>query len=123
MRPQTDAVGASARAVALTAAASRIERAIAAADAISTALASRLGAAERAVWQYSREVVQGLAEYLAAAGESAPERARRGAAAIARIADAVRHVREIDERYKGTWGAHDFEWARERWLTALRRNL
>jgi hypothetical protein len=123
MRPQTDGPGASVRAAALAAAAGRIERAIAAADAISTALASRLGAAERAVWQYSREVVQGLAEYLAAAGESAPERARRGAAAIARIADAVRHVREIDERYKGTWGAHDFEWAREKWLAAMRRNL
>ena len=123
MRPQIDAAGASARAAALTSAARRIERAIGAADAISAALADRFGAAARAVWHYSWEVVQGLAEYLAAASESAPERARRGEAAIARIAGAARHVREIDGRYKGTWGAHDFEWAREKWLAAMRRNL
>jgi hypothetical protein len=123
MRPRTDGAGASVRAAALAAAAGRIGLAIEAADAISASLANRLGAAERAVWQYSREVVQGLAEYLAAAGEGAPERARRRASAIARIADAIRHVRDIDGRYKGTWGAHDFEWAREKWLAAMRRNL
>ncbi len=123
MRPRTDRAASAARVAALGAVRGGLERAIAAADAIATAMADRVGAAERAVWQYSREVVEGLAEYLGAVAGSAPDRVRRGENGIARIANAAFHVRGIDERYQGTWGAYDFERVREKWLAAMRRDL
>ena len=122
MQPPLGRADAPARIAALRAAGEILAQAIAAADAIATTASDRLGAAERAVWQYGREVVDGLAEYIAAAADG-PERSRRGAAAIARIAGAVVHLRAADERLKGTWGAHDIEWLREIWLAALRRKF
>lgn len=123
MRPALGRADAAERVAALRAAGEILGQAIAAADAIASAAADRLGAAERAVWQYGREVVHGLADYIAAAADRGPDRARRGDAAIARVADAVIHVRNADGRLKGTWGAHDIEWVREIWLAALLRKF
>lgn len=123
MRPALGRADAAERVAALRAAGEILAEAIAAADAIASAAADRLAAAERAVWQYGREVVHGLAEYIAASADRGPDRARRGDAALARIADAVIHVRNADGRLKGTWGAHDIEWVREIWRAALRRKF
>jgi hypothetical protein len=83
----------------------------------------QLSVAERAIWQYGREVVNGVADYIEAAGETGDERRRRGAAAISQIGDAITHVRGIDLALRGTWGAYDVEWARDIWLAALRRRF
>ncbi len=83
----------------------------------------RLATAERALWQYGREVVGGIADYIEAAGFAGDDRRRHGETAIARIGEAITEVRGIDLRFKGTWGAYDLEWARDNWLAALRRRF
>ena len=46
-----------------------------------------------------------------------------GTAAITRITDGHRRIREIDPEIKGTSGAYDLEWIRELWLHGLQRGL
>ncbi len=79
--------------------------------------------AEWQLWTYSAQVLDGIVGYLGAKEETGSDRRERGDAAIAKIADAIEHVRAIDLEIKGTWGAYDLEWIRELWLTALRRGL
>jgi hypothetical protein len=68
-----------------------------------------LTAAECAVWKYSRDVVSGITDYVAAGQESGADRIRRGEAAVKRIGEALRHVEAVNNSAKGTWGAYDLE--------------
>jgi hypothetical protein len=97
-----------------------IDRALAAADHIGAASHSSMAAAEREVWHYSREVVSGIAEYLAATTASGTERGRRSEAAIASIGGALHRLRDHAPGVHDTWAAWDLEWITDRWLKALR---
>lgn len=99
-----------------------LDDARAAADFVGGAR-DQLTTAERALWQYGREVVDGIADYIEAAAATGNDRHRLGDAAINKIAGAITHVRDIDLPLKGTWGAYDIEWVRDIWLTALRRRF
>jgi hypothetical protein len=108
-----------------------LDEARAAADFVVGGARDQLTAAERALWQYGREVVDGIADYIEAAAATADDRHRlrdaavnkSAEAAINKIGDAISHVRGIDLLLKGTWGAYDIEWARDIWLAGLRRRF
>jgi len=100
-----------------------LDDACAAAEHVLGGARDELTIAERAVWQYGREVVHGIADYIAAAGIAGDGRRASGDAAIGRIADAITHVRGLDPSLKGTWGAYDIEWVRDIWMNALRRRF
>ena len=123
MRPPLDTSGAAGRIRDLRAAHRILGEACVAADHILGTVRDELTLAERAIWQYGREVVRGIANYIEAASFLGDERRRRGKHAIAVIGEAIAHVRGIDLPLKGTWGAYDIEWVREIWLTALRRRF
>lgn len=78
---------------------------------------------EQRLWQYSAQVLDGIADYLGAKESTGKERTELGEAAIKKIDDAIEHVRGIDLEIRGTWGAYDLEWMREVWITGLRRRL
>jgi uncharacterized protein DUF4838 len=100
-----------------------VRNAIEAADRIVHDSAAPLVGAERELWEYGAEVLDALADYLEAKSLSGAERTRAGEGAIDRINKAAERMRAIDPALKGTWGAYDFEWLRERWLSALKENL
>ncbi len=100
-----------------------LDQACAAADHILGGARDQLSVAERALWQYGRDVADGIADYIEAAAQGGDEGRRRAAAAIDRIGGAVTHVRGIDLPLKGTWGAYDIEGARDLWLATLRRRF
>src|SRR5579885_214648 len=104
-------------------AARMFHRAIDAAGAVLRSRGEPLARGEHQLWRYSARVLEGIAEYLGAKECAGRDRAERGEAAIAKIAEAIEHVRAIDLEIKGTWGAYDLEWIREAWLAALRRGL
>jgi hypothetical protein len=97
--------------------------ATAAADHVLGNAHDELTVAECALWQYGREVIDGIADYIEAASFSGDERHRLGERAIAAIGHAIEHVRGIDLSLKGTWGAYDLEWTRDLGLTVLRRRF
>jgi hypothetical protein len=97
--------------------------AIAAADEIAPNIDAPLADAEKELWRYSSDVLAGLSEYLYACEDHGDRRVARGEAAIAKVTAAIEHVHKIDLEIKGTWGAYDFEWMREFWMSALRRSL
>jgi Domain of unknown function (DUF4838) len=121
MRPPLNSLAPAERIRELRAARDILDDACAAADMVLGDARDELTTAERAIWQYGREVVDGIADYIAGAGLTGDERRRRGEAAISQIGEAITHVRGIDLPLKGTWGAHDIEWMRDIWLAALRR--
>lgn len=123
MRPQGAVARAARKRIELTEAARDVGQAIEAVERAAEAAQARLARAEAELWKYSREALNGIAAYFGAMEGHGSERARRGAEAIGKIADAVSHVRAIDAELKGTWGAYDLEWIREIWLDALRRAL
>jgi hypothetical protein len=123
MRPVLPAKKAAAKRAELAEAASLVRGAIEAADRIVRETEAPLIRAERDLWQYGFEVLNAIADYLAARAQTGAERKRNGEAAIVRIDKAAEHIRAIDLAVKGTWGAYDFEWIRGLWLDALRRNL
>ncbi|MGC1679129.1 MAG: DUF4838 domain-containing protein [Candidatus Binataceae bacterium] len=123
MRPQMSAEKGRRKRGELKSAARAFHDAIAAAETISRAGGIPLARAEQQLWTYSERVLDGLSAYLAAKEVSGAERKRIGDAAIAQIAEAIAHVREIDLEIKGTWGAYDLEWIRELWIAALKRGL
>jgi hypothetical protein len=86
-----------------------IGHAVEAADHVIASVRDSLTAAECAVWKYSRDVVSGIADYVAAGQESGADRIRRGEAAVKRIGEALRHVEAVNNSAKGTWGAYDLE--------------
>jgi len=107
----------------LRAAYALIDRALAAADHLVGSAGNALSAGERAVWHYGREVVSGIAEYIAAGQGESAQRRRRGEPAIERIGHAIDHLRESAPAAGNTWACWDLEWIREVWLAALRRRL
>ena len=122
-RPRLDSHTRARRVRELRAAREILRDACAAADTVLGDARDRLTTAQRALWQYGREVVDGIADYIEAAGLAGDGRRLRGVAAITRIGAAITHVRGIDLPLKGTWGAYDIEWVRDRWLAALRRRF
>ncbi|MGH7934921.1 MAG: DUF4838 domain-containing protein, partial [Candidatus Binataceae bacterium] len=123
MRPRPDPRAAAARRAELAWALDAIAEGIAAADHLAESARDRLGAAERAVWQYGREVVSGISDYLAAAQAGGKDGLAQGDAAIKKIGEALQCVRAIDPSIKGTWGANDLERLSGIWLQAMRRRL
>jgi hypothetical protein len=123
MRPSLDGSDSTGRVRDLRQARDFLDEAMAAADRILGTVRDELTAAERALWQYSREVIDGIADYIEAASLSGGERRRHGERAIAAIGQAIEHVRGIDLSLKGTWGAYDLEWVRDLGLRALRRRF
>ena len=79
--------------------------------------------AERDLWEYSAEVLEGVAQWLEARTLMGTERRATGAQAIEKVDRAIRHIREIDSALKGTWGAYDLERSHKLWLEGLRRRL
>lgn len=123
MRPSLTLSAPAERIHELRAARDILDDACTAADMVLGDARDDLTAGERAVWQYGREVVHGVADYIEAAGVAGDERRRGGEAAIGRIGEAITHVRGIDLALKGTWGTYDIEWVRDIWMTALRRRF
>ncbi|MFZ0890443.1 MAG: DUF4838 domain-containing protein, partial [Candidatus Binataceae bacterium] len=100
-----------------------IAEAVEAADRIVRETGAPLVRAERELWDYGAEVLAALADYLDARALGGAERQSKGEDAVSRIERAAERIRGIDLEIKGTWGAYDFEWIRELWLDALRKNL
>jgi hypothetical protein len=123
MNPRTEAGKAQRKRGEIARAAKLFQRAIDGADAVLRSGNHRLARAESRLWSYSAQVLEGIVDYLAAKECTGAERARRGAAAIKKIAAAIEHVHAIELENKGTWGAYDLEWMREMWFRALQRGL
>ncbi|HKN01630.1 MAG TPA: DUF4838 domain-containing protein [Candidatus Binataceae bacterium] len=123
MRPQMEPRKGRRKRADIARAVQAFRRAIEAAESLMRANEKPPARAERQLWTYSAQVLDGIVDYLGARENTGRDRAERGDAAIAKIADAIEHVRAIDLEIKGTWGAYDLEWIRELWLTALRRGL
>ncbi len=121
MRPPTEAAGASRRRARLIAAAAAMREGAMAADTIVES-APGVGA-ERDLWNYSAEALQGLARWLEAQALTGAERRAAGLGAIEEIDRAFRHVRQIEPALKGTWGAFDLERHRQAWIERLTRRL
>jgi hypothetical protein len=79
--------------------------------------------AERDLWEYSAEALQGVAQWLEARTLTGAERSATGAQAIEKVDRAIRHIHEIDYALKGTWGDYDLERSHKLWLEELRRRL
>jgi hypothetical protein len=107
----------------LQAAVNEITTGIEAADVIIAATGGQLSRLERIVWEYSREVVNGIRDYLAAAETDGRERHRAIDAALTRIAYAIEQLRAAAPAAGDTWAAYDLEWIREIWLQTLRRRF
>jgi uncharacterized protein DUF4838 len=123
MRPVMVPAKARTKAAELREATAALGEAIEAADRIVRETNEPLVRAESELWQYGREVLGAIADYLDARATSGAQRRTKGEDAIARIERAAEHVRAIDLGFKGTWGAYDFEWIRGLWLDGLRRGL
>jgi hypothetical protein len=122
-RPPLNSLASAARIRALRAAREILHDACTAADTVIGDARDELTTAEHALWQYGREVVDGISDYIEAAGLAGADRRRRGEIAIDRIGAAITQVRGIDLRLKGTWGAYGIEGMRDLWLAALRRRF
>lgn len=104
----------------LARAAAIFARAVEAAESIATAERNPLTNSERDLWHFSSAILGGLSSYLdALQSRDVP----RGEDAIKRLDAAIEHIRRIDLKIKGTWGAYDLEWMRGLWLGGLRRAL
>jgi hypothetical protein len=131
LRPPPEPAGALRRRSRLLKAAAAMREGIAAADAIMEGAAGKPDGvaalpevgAERDLWEYSAEVLEGVAQWLEARTLIGEERRAVGVKAIARVDRAARHVREIDAALKGAWGIYDFERMHGLWLERLRRRL
>jgi hypothetical protein len=132
LRPPTEAAGAPQRRARLLGAAAAMREAIAAAEAIIEGVAARAMCdaavqpevgAQRNLWEYSAEALEGVAQWLEARTLAGAERTALGAQAIERVDRAVRHVHAIGPMLKGTWGAYDLDRSHGIWLEGLRRRL
>jgi hypothetical protein len=132
LRPPSEPAGAPQRRARLLSAAAAMRDAVAAAEAIvegaaagamrDAAVLPEVGA-QRDLWEYSAEALQGVAQWLEARTLAGAERTAMGAQAIEKVDRAIRHVRAIDPALKGTWGAYDLERSHGIWLEGLRRRL
>ena len=123
MRPSLRPESAHMRPGELAAAMRHIEHAVEAADHVIASVHDSLATAECAVWKYSRDVVSGIADYVAAGQEHGAECARRGEAALKKIGEALRHIAAVNNSAKGTWGAYDLERFLENRLQRMRSRL
>jgi hypothetical protein len=131
LRPPPEPAGAARRRSRLLDAAASMREGIAAAEAVIDGAAGELDdgvarpevGAERDLWEYSAEVLEGVAQWLEARTLTDAERRAMGAQAIEKIDRAVRHIGEIDSAQKGTWGTYDLPYLHEIWLDRLRRRL
>ena len=131
LRPPPEPAGAARRRARLLGAAAAMREGIAAAEAVVEGVTGALDGAgarpevgaERNLWEYSAEALEGIALWLEARTLTGVERRATGARAIERIDRAVRHVRDIEAAVKGTWGVYDFERLHRVWLEGLRRRL
>ncbi len=130
LRPSLEPAGVPGRRSRLLEAATAMREGIAAAEAIlkdgvrgSGETARPQVGAERDLWEYSAEVLEGVALWLEARTLIGTERRATGAQAIEKVDRAIRHIREIDSALKGTWGAYDLERSHGVWLEGLRRRL
>lgn len=121
MRPKLGAANRLARIAALRQAHGDFTRAIEAADhAIARGGLDAPG--EREVWRYSRAMVAGVREYLAACDDAQNPIGGRDAA-IGAIGDAIDRFRSAAGSFNDIWGACDAEWIRGIWLDKLRRRF
>jgi Domain of unknown function (DUF4838) len=111
------------RPVRLREAVQEIANAIEAADAIVDATFGDLTSFERSTWHYSREVVNGIYDYLIAADAPRSEQRSRVDGAIRRLATATEQLRAAAPAAADTWAAYDLEWASEMWLKRLKRHF
>jgi len=102
------------RAAAVRAACAAARRQAPALRALLAAAPVRL-AAEEHLLDYTLAVLGALERWLAAAGDAAAREA-----ALAALADAVRHVRAAGPALAGTWGLHDLEITHHFFAAALR---
>ena len=130
MRPPLEPAGAPRRRSRLLEAAAAMREGMAAAEAIIEDGARESGGAarpevgaERDLWEYSAEALQGVAQWLEARTLTGADRRATGAQAIEKVDRAIRHIHEIDSALKGTWGAYDLERSHKLWLEGLRRRL
>ena len=130
MRPPPEPAGAARRRSRLLNAAASMREGMAAARAVIEGTVGELDGAmrlevgaERNLWEYSAEALEGVAQWFEARTLTGVERSATGAQAIGKIDRAIRHVREIDSALKGTWGVYDFERSHGSWLERLRRRL
>jgi uncharacterized protein DUF4838 len=124
MRPQIrPAAAARERLHELKQAHGEITRALDAADRVAALARDALGAFEREVWIYSRDVISGIAELIEASAETGADRGRRGGAAIKAIGEALDRLHSISPAAHDTWANWDVEWIRGLWLDALRRRF
>ncbi len=131
MRPPSGPPGAPRTRLRLLRAAVAMREGVAAAEAVISGTGAAVGdattrpevGAERDLWEYSAEVLEGVAQWLEARTLTGAERRATGAQAIEKVDRAIRHVHEIDSALKGTWGAYDLERLRGGWLEGLRRRL
>ncbi len=102
------------RAAAVRAALAAARRQAPALRGLLAAAPVRLGAEEHLL-DYTLAVLWALERWLAAAGDAAAREA-----ALAALADAVRHVRAAGPALAGTWGLHDLEITHHFFAAALR---
>ena len=130
-RPPLQPAGALRRRSRLLEAAAAMREGVAAAEAIISGAGAGSGdaaarpevGAERDLWEYSAEALEGVAQWLEARTLTGAERRATGAQAVEKVDRAIRHIHEIDPALKGTWGAYDLERLHGNWLEALRRRL
>jgi hypothetical protein len=123
MRPPQDEELAASERPRLLEAAGAIRRAVEAVNTIKETAQSQLAKAERQLWDYSAQSLQGIGEYIQARAESGAQRKSAGEAAIEKIEAAIEYLRAIQVEQKGTWGAYDLEWIHQMWIDALREGL
>jgi Domain of unknown function (DUF4838) len=123
MRPVMDSGRAVRKRTQLIEAVLSFRKAIEAADYVIQNSSEPLACAERELWKYSTEALDGIAEYLTALAENGAARREKGEAAVSGIAGAIEHIRTLDRAIKGAWGAYDLEHLRKIWLSSMRRRL
>jgi hypothetical protein len=121
LRPFLPPKAARKKRIELQAAVEQLRIAIDAADHVLERRADPLIEAERKLWRYGLETLSGISEYLAAFAGNQPQ--TRGKAALDTIAGALRHMREIQASFKGTWGSFDLERLHSVWIENLRARL
>lgn len=118
MRPKLDAANAPARIHALRSAHAAIGKAVTAADSlVATTNASTL-VAEREIWRFTRDVLDGLADYIAASDTQSS--LAESESAIERITAALNTLRAVAPNNQNTWAAYDLEWITNIWINGLR---
>ncbi len=108
---------------ALKTAAAQVQRAIQAAERITTRSAAPLRRDEIALWRYGAQTLRALAEYLGALGKGRAKNSSRALKALDELEAAFIHIRKIRLEAKGVWGEIDLESFHRRWLAALRRRI